>query len=68
MGPSFYECGPLVDQLIRLLRKNTSIRALLKRPETRLRRNPEMSISRVVDRQMAERSIFEGLKCFTDLL
>ena len=68
IGPSFHECGPLVDQLIRLLRKNTSIRALLKRPETRLRRNPEMSISRVVDRQMAERSIFEGLKCFTDLL
>ena len=64
IGPRFHECDPLVDELIRKLRKLTSIRALLKRPDARKRRNFEIKVSPVVDRQMAEKSIFEGLKFF----
>ena len=66
IGPSFHEGGPLVDRLIRLLRKKTSIRALIKRPEKRVRRNPVMMVSPVVDRQMAQSSSFEGLKYLAD--
>ena len=65
IGPRFHECAPLVEELMRLLRKNSSVRALLKRPDMRLRRNPEITISSVVDRQMAQTSVFEGLKKFS---
>ena len=64
IGPSLHEGGPLVNELIRILRKNSSIRALLKTPEMRTRRNPNIIVSPVVDRQMAENSQFQGLKNF----
>lgn len=52
LGLRFHECDPLVDELIRKLRKGTSIRALLKRPAAQKQRNSKIKISPVVDRQM----------------
>ena len=66
IGPCFHECNSLVEKIVKLLRKNSAVRALLKRPEARARRNPEIKVSSVVDRQMAETSVFQGLTTFLD--
>ena len=64
IGPSFHECGPLVVELMRILQKEAAIRAFLKRPDARKRRNPTIKVSSVVDKQMAKSSVFEGLTKF----
>ena len=64
IGPVFHEYDLQVNELIRILRKNSSIRALLKTPEMRARRNPNIIVSPVVDHQMAKNPQFQGLKNF----
>ena len=66
IGPCFHESNALVEKMIKLLRRNTAVRALLKRPEARERRNPEINISSVVDRQMAQTSVFKRLTTSLD--